>query len=291
MILRRPHSFFAFALVCLCAPALFGKPRVIVSIPPQKAFVEAVAGNSVEIQVLLLPGQNPASFTLSPKMLSKVAKADVYFSIGAPMEDVILPRLKASYPNLRIIDTTAGIRKRTLEDHSRAQPDPIHTHAHTDDPHIWLSPGLVKIQLRHYTRTLKELVPGNSAEFDINAKSFLEKLELLDNRLAERLKHLAGNTVFVYHPAFGYFLDRYGLRQETVELQGKQPSPKQLQNLISLAKDHQVTVIFVQPQFHRNSAQTLAKAIGGQVEVMDPLAENYLDNLRHMGETIAESYH
>jgi zinc transport system substrate-binding protein len=112
----------------------------------------------------------------------------------------------------------------------------------------------------------------------------------VDKELADQLKGLKGTTIFVYHPAFGYFLDRYGLRQETVEIRGKQPSPQQIKRLIEHAKEEQVQVIFVQPQFRRHSAQALAKAIGGTVEIINPLAENYLDNLRHMGETIAKSY-
>jgi len=290
MNFHRPSSLILLPAIILWPLQAISKPSVVVSIPPQKAFVQAIAGDEVDIHVLLKPGQNPANFTLSPKILGEIARSDLYFAIGVPMEEMILPKLQAIYPNIRIVDTTAGIRKRTLEDHSHGQNDSSQAHRHVDDPHIWLSPGLVKIQLRHYTRILKDLLPDSAPLFDVHAKRFLDEVEKLDDQLAIRLKGLEGKTVFVYHPAFGYFLDRYGLRQETVELQGKQPSPRQLRHLIHLAQDQGAKVIFVQPQFDRNSAKTLAKAIDGRVEVMDPLAENYLDNLRHMGETIAESY-
>ena len=265
------------------------RPRIIVSIPPQKAFVEAIAGDSVAISVLLQPGQNPSNFSLSPKQLGQLSKADIYFSIGAPMEDFILPRIETNYGHIQMIDTSAGIRKRTLEHHSHDDHHD-HGHVHVDDPHVWLSPGLVKIQLRHYSRALKALLPERATEIDQQSEAFLKEVDLVDKALSQQLKELRGATIFVYHPAFGYFLDRYGLRQQTVELQGKQPSPRQLSALIAEAKAHQAKVVFVQPQFQRHSAQALAKAIGGTVEVMDPLAENYLDNLRLMGETIAKSY-
>jgi zinc transport system substrate-binding protein len=270
--------------------ALHGKPLVLVSIPPQKAFVEAIAGDSVDIQVLLQPGQSPENFTLSPSTLSIIAKADAYFTIGVPMESTILPRIEKNYPEIQVVNTDVGIRKRTLEDHTHAGGETGEAHQHTQDPHIWLSPGLVKIQLKHYLRTLTQLSPEKSEDYEDAYREFLDKLEELDNELKEMLKDFKRATVFVYHPAFGYFLDRYGLRQATVELQGKQPSPKQLRYLILLAKEFHAKVIFVQPQFDRNSAKMLAKAIGGRVEPLDPLAENYLDNLRKMGETIAESY-
>ena len=113
---------------------------------------------------------------------------------------------------------------------------------------------------------------------------------MVDNTLKTTLRPLKGATVFVYHPAFGYFLERYGLKQETVEIEGKQPSPKQLRWLIKLAAEFDAKTIFVQPQFERKAAQTLADAIGGKVEIIDPLSEDYLDNLIHMGETIVASH-
>ncbi|MCZ6673189.1 MAG: zinc ABC transporter substrate-binding protein, partial [Verrucomicrobia bacterium] len=148
MIFHQLNCFFVLALVCLCPLTLFAKPTVVVSIPPQKAFVQAVAGDEVEVIVLMQPGQNPSSFTISPRQLAALSKAEIYFSIGVPMEATLLPRLQANFPGIQIVDTSAGIRKRSLEDHVHGQGDTIETHAHTKDPHIWLSAGLVKVQIR-----------------------------------------------------------------------------------------------------------------------------------------------
>ncbi|QXD23390.1 zinc ABC transporter substrate-binding protein [Opitutia bacterium ISCC 51] len=290
MRFQRSFIYLSFLTVLLSPLMALSKPRVIVSIPPQKGFIEALVGEAVDIQVLLQPGQNPTNFALSPRQLRELSEAEAYFSVGAPMEDFILPRIESNYPDIRIIDTSAGIRKRSLEDHSHDGDHHEHAHSHVADPHVWLSPGLVKIQLRHYSRTLKELLPELGSDIDLRASQFLSEVDLVDKELANQLKGLKGTNIFVYHPAFGYFLERYGLRQETVEIRGKQPSPQQIKRLIEHAKEQQVKVIFVQPQFRRHSAQALAKAIGGTVEIIDPLAENYLDNLRHMGETIAKSY-
>lgn len=286
----RPYHILFFATAILCSSALFGKPSVVVSIPPQKAFVEALTGSEVETIVLIKPGQNPTNFSLSPKSMAAIGQASHYFSIGVPMETALLPKLQSSYPDLLIVDTSAGIRKRSLESHFHDHGDDDDSHEHAKDPHIWLSPGLVKIQLRHYKRVLEELLPEKKSFIETNHKAFLEKLERVDDQLKTTLTPLKGATVFVYHPAFGYFLERYGLRQETVEVEGKQPSPKQLNWLIKLANEFDAKTLFVQPQFERRAAQTLAKAIGGRVEIIDPLAENYLDNLILMGETIVDSY-
>lgn len=252
--------------------------------------MEAIAQELVEVEVLVQPGENPETFTVSPRTLARISKAAVYFTIGVPMESSLLPKLESNFPDILVVDTSMGIRKRSLEDHMHTAGSAEGEHKHTEDPHIWLSPGLVKVQLRHYLRALKELLPDQADFLNENYQNFIEKLEAVDEELDKLLKDFQRFTVFVYHPAFGYFLDRYGLRQVTVELQGKQPSPKQLRYLIALAKEYGSKVIFVQPQFDRNSARMLAKAIGGRVESLDPLSENYLDNLRKMGETIADSY-
>lgn len=290
MRLPRTSILFLFFTVLIHQNLAGSKPSIMVSIPPQKALVEALVKDEVEIAVLLQPGQSPANYTLSPKQLGHFANVNLYFAVGAPMEDFILPRIESNYPNIQIVDTSAGIRKRILDDHSHDDHHSDHGHSHVYDPHVWLSPGLIKIQLRHYSRKLKELLPDLSDTIDQRAKAFLEEVDLVDEELSGKLKELRGKTIFVYHPAFGYFLDRYGLRQETVELGGKQPSPKQLRKLIEKAKEQQVKVIFVQPQFQRRSAQALANAIGARVAEIDSLAGNYLENLRHMGEAIASSY-
>lgn len=285
---HRLYSITGLLILFIGQSIVLGKPTIVVSIPPQKTFVQALAGNEVEVVTLIKPGQNPANFSLTPRTMAKIAGADVYFSIGVPMEDAFLPRLRIIYSNLKFVDTSAGIRKRSLESHSHDDDQGAHKHA--ADPHIWLSPGLVKIQLRSYARALKELLPDRTKLIDENLSAFLAKQDAVDGQLKKILAPHKGAIVFVYHPAFGYFLERYGLRQETVELEGKQPSPKQLNLLIKLAKRLDARTIFVQPQFERRAAQTLAKAIGGKVEVIDPLAENYLDNLILIGETIASSY-
>jgi len=286
---NRFYSLGSILLVFICHVTLVGKPRVVVSIPPQKAFVQALIGTGVEILTLIKPGQNPTNFSLTPRTMAEIARSDVYFSIGVPFEEAILPKLRAIYPELKFVDTSTGIRKRGLQSHSHEEEKGPHDHA--ADPHIWLSPGLVKVQLRSYVRSLKELLPERADFINENLAVFLAKQDAVDAQLKEILRPHTRATVFVYHPAFGYFLERYGLRQETVEQEGKQPSPKQLRSLIELAKKFDARTIFVQPQFERHAAQTLAKAIGGKVEVIDPLAENYLDNLLLMGETIANSHH
>jgi zinc transport system substrate-binding protein len=112
----------------------------------------------------------------------------------------------------------------------------------------------------------------------------------VDKKIAESLAPLKGSRFYVFHPAFGYFGDRYGLEQVAVEIEGKGPTPKQLSNLINKARDEGGKVIFVQPQFAKNDAKTLAREIGGAVIPMDSLSREYLDNLEHMAELLRTAF-
>ncbi|MCK5723282.1 MAG: zinc ABC transporter substrate-binding protein, partial [Gammaproteobacteria bacterium] len=84
----------------------------------------------------------------------------------------------------------------------------------------------------------------------------------------------------VFHPSWGYFADTYGLKQVAVEIEGKNPKPSQLKELIEHAKEQGIKIIFVQPQFSSKSAKLVAREIGGRVAVADPLAQDWSANLR-----------
>ena len=283
-------SFISLAAFCFTLSYGATKPKIMVSIPPQKTFVQAIAGEEVDVMVLLKPSQSPNTFSLTPRLLAGAMQAEVYFLMGIPMEEPIIAKLQRQTHSIQFIDTSLGIRKRSIEDHSHGHLENDSPHPHITDPHIWLSPGLVIVQLQHYYRALKELLPDKEELLNKNLSGFRRFLRETDEKLSQMLKPFAGNTVFVYHPAFGYFLNRYGLRQETVEIRGKQPSPKQLQYLIRSIKVHNAKIIFVQPQFDRKSAKAIADSIGGTVMGIDPLAENYVENLLHMGESISKSF-
>jgi zinc transport system substrate-binding protein len=90
----------------------------------------------------------------------------------------------------------------------------------------------------------------------------------------------------VVHPSWGTFAHTYGLQQIPIEIEGKGPKPAQLESLIGQARANQIKVVFVQPQFSSKSAQQIARAIDGQVVAVDPLAEAWATNLRHVAEEI-----
>lgn len=273
-------------------PVPAGSLNVFVSIPPQAYFVERIGGPHVTVGVLVGPGQSPHSFEPSPKQLAMLAKARVFFAVGWPFEKRLLEKVTATSPNLRIIDTRQGVPLRYLtpeEAHADEEParpgekDADHDHAAGEaDPHIWLSPRLAKTQAATICRGLSDADPAHRADYEKSLKALQDDLDKVDQRLAKALEPVKGKAFLTFHPAFGYFADAYGLKQVPVEVGGKEPSARQLAQLIARARDTGARVIFVQPQFSARSAEAVAQAIGGAVVPMDAMAKDYLTNLDDM---------
>ncbi|HOW73076.1 MAG TPA: zinc ABC transporter substrate-binding protein [Phycisphaerae bacterium] len=266
---------------------------VFVSIPPQRYFVQRIGGRRVDVAVLVPPGQSHHTYEPTPKQVVSISNARVFFRIGVPFEKNVVAKIGEAVKNLRVVDTSEGIAFRNMdaecaeEHHAPATAPDAHDaehegdhHEHGElDPHTWLDPRLVKHQAAIICRELIALDPAHAAEYQANLDAFHIDLDNTDARIRKALKPLVGREFFVFHPGFGYFADAYGLKQVAVETGGKQPSAKHLEELIARAKRTGVRLIFVQPQFTRQSAEAVAQAIGGAVVVMDPLAEKYLDNL------------
>ncbi len=255
--------------------------KIFVSIPPQAYFVERIGGEYVSVQVLLKPGQSPHTFAPTPGQIADLSRADLYFTIGLPFEKALAAKLEDRAEKLRIVPTDRGI-ERMVE-----QADQEHESTGEEDPHIWLSPPLIVSQVNAVAAALKNADPEHRDRYQQNLEALLHDLQTLDRTLREVLKPYRGRTFYVFHPAFGYFAQAYGLHQKAVEMQGKSPSPKQLLDLIRRAKADGVKIIFVQPQFDPSSARTLAQAIGGAVVPIDPLEKNVLANLESAAQKIA----
>lgn len=165
------------------------------------------------------------------------------------------------------------------DDHEHAHHD--HDHAELKDPHVWLSPKLLAQQATRIAGILKEhTVDEANPAIDENLAALLTDLNAVDAELKEALAPIEGETFYVYHGAFAYFADAYGLEQKAIETTGRRPSPRQLGQIAEQAKKDEVKLIFVQPQFDQSSANSLAKTIGGDVAELDPLEKDVLSNLR-----------
>ncbi|MDC7222629.1 MAG: zinc ABC transporter substrate-binding protein, partial [Spirochaetales bacterium] len=164
-----------------------------------------------------------------------------------------------------------------------------HHDEETIDPHVWLSPVLAQTIARNMLDTLISNDPEGKSVYEANLDALIADLTTLDKELMEVMAPLQGEILFVYHPAFGYFGDHYGLVQEAIETGGKEPSAAALEEIIEHAHEESVRIIVVQPEFSQNSAKAVADAIGGVVIPMAPLEKDYINNLKMMAQTLRDN--
>lgn len=261
--------------------------RCFVSIPPQAFFAEQIGGDMVNVEVMVPSGQSPATYEPTPQQLARLAEADVFFVTGVPFEKRLIEKIGPGFKNLRIVRTQAGITLKPIERHHHDEDN--NQHGEMLDPHVWLDPALAKIQAGNIRLSLTEIDPSHADLFEQNYQNLVSRLDSVDTIVRNILAPVKGRTIYVFHPSYGYFGDAYGLEQVAIETGGKEPSARQLAELVAQAERDSVDVIFVQPQFSRRQAESIGRAIGAKVATLDPLAANYLDNLVVMAETIARA--
>lgn len=267
------------------------RPMVFVSIVPQKYFVQQISGDLVHVEIMVQPGASPATYEPKPSQMAGLARAAIYFAIDVPFEKAWLGKIAAVNPKMPIIRTDSGIDKLAMAAHHHEEQGSEQDEVGHGilDPHIWLSPILVKKQAAAILAGLKSILPGHAAELEANYRNFLLSLDRLDSQLHEQLQNSKGLQFMVFHPSWGYFARQYGLEQVPIEIEGKTPKPAQLAELIGHAQQQNIHIIFVQPQFSRKSAEVVAKEIGGKVVFADPLAEDWPRNLADVAEKIRQA--
>ncbi len=257
--------------------------RLFASILPQKFVLDRLASPEFEVEALVGPGQSPATYDPSPRQMSRLAEARALFPMGVPFEQAWLPKIRESMPELTILDVSAP------EGLVHVHHDHDHDHGDELDPHFWTSPRETADMVDRIASALCALLPEKSELFKKRAELLLQELDELDEELIKLFEKSVGQRFMVFHPAWGHFAKQYGLEQISIEREGKEPGARGLAKSIDRVKDLKIEVIFVQAQFSRDSAEAVARATGARLEVLDPLAENYLENLRLCARSIAEA--
>jgi zinc transport system substrate-binding protein len=285
-------------------PSLFaatsdGKPLIaFAGIPPVAYLVQRIGGPRVHVEVLLQAGKDPHVFAPTPRQVIALGQARLFFRVGMPFEDRLIEHVAGGPAGFTVVDTVAGIVPRApncirgvLSPHPSPLPEGEGDHDDEGgaDPHVWLSPPLLKTMAAHVSAAFCQADPGHEQFYRSNLKTLHAELDALDRRIAHSLAPYRGQSFYVFHPAFGYFADTYGLRQESVEVEGKPPTPRQVFGLINKAREDHVKLIFLQPQFNEQIAASIAQAIGGAVMPMDDLAYDVVANLDDIAQNIAAS--
>ena len=275
--------------------------HIFVSVVPQKYFAERVGGDQVKVEPMVQPGFSPETYEPTAQQISALAKAQLYVRVGMPFEEAWTQRIQGVNPNIKIVDAREGVKLRHLEAHAhpehetahQAEQPPTKTEPAAQaikaepDPHLWVSPRIAKQMAQQLAENFSRLRPEQSELFKQNYAQLAAELEQLDQELTELFKDKQNLKFMVFHPAWGYLADAYGLQQIPIEVEGKEPGAKALAAMIEEAQHEQVKTIFVQPQFSQRAAEQVAKAIQGKVVSIDNLAEDYIPNLRKAARLIA----
>jgi len=272
--------FLAFATTATARPL-----QVFVSIAPQKYIVDRLAGGLAEVHMLVDRGQDPHTFEPSPRQLLLLDTAQIYFTVGLEFERLLVGRMLSLNPQLKIVALDQGIAKLPM-----TEEEPGEAHQAEGDPHIWMSPLLVKKMANTAADALAEMDPTHRDDYQRNLALLRRDLEQANHRIGEQLVPYKGRAFFVFHPAFTYFADTYGLVQKAVESGGRAPSARQLAAIIGEAKEEKVRIVFVQPQFDEKSAAAIATAIGGAVIPLDSLAYDLIGNFRHIAKALEDAF-
>jgi len=262
--------------------------KVWVTLLPQKSMVEAVLGEQGTVEVMVRAGHSPETYSPGVPQMAALSKADLYFGIGMPLEQVILGKLTRSMPNLKFVQTAEAMHADHGHDHGHAHHAGC---AHGDtDPHVWMDPIWMVDFVRQVEQALVELDPSNADTYQRNAAALTERLQGLDPTLRAQLSPYAGRRFYINHPSLGHFAERYELEQVAIEQAGSAPSARQVAELVQLAKTDQVGAIFTQPEFGRSSADVLARALEVEVIEIDVLSDDYWNNMQDIAHSLEVSF-
>jgi zinc transport system substrate-binding protein len=250
------------------------RPVIAVTIVPEETFVKAVCGDAFDVQVMIPPGSSPETYEPTVKQKAAVEKAKLYFSIGVPAEKAVLPSVTAPIVDLH-------------EKVSAVYPDL--KLGNERDPHIWLSVRRVAVMIDVITEEATRLMPDRKAFFAANATAYKGQLEAADKEIRESLKGIEGTGFIVFHPAFGYFADEYGLTQYALEEEGKEATPRHLSEMVDLAKRNGSKVVFYQAEIDSRQSKAFAEEIGGVTIQLEPLSGDYLGNLKRMAQAFRDA--
>ena len=268
------------------------KVNILVSILPQKEIVESVGGDRVAVTELVHPGESPATYSLTAQDLIAIEKSDVYFRIGhIPFEQANIEKIESTNPRLTIVQIPEKTHLRYFgesEEHDHNNTNEAHDEHNTNsiDPHLWLSIDNMILHTDSIAKTLSELDPENASIYTQNAQKYKNKLSQLQSDTADSLSQITSKNLLVFHPAWGYFADEYDLMQIAIEHDGNEPTAEQLSAIIDYARENNINVVFVQSQFSTTAAENIAETLRIPVVQIDPLAENYIENMQVIADTI-----
>jgi zinc transport system substrate-binding protein len=222
--------------------------------------------------------------------MASLSQAEIYFAIGIEFEGAWLEKFKSANPEMVIVDVSETVEKIPMEDHHHEEETDQDDHSGDElDPHIWTSPEIAKTIARRIADTLSDSDSQNAAFYQSNLEVLLAEIEELQTDIHDQLKEKQNRQFLVFHPAWGYFAQEFGLEEISIEVGGTEPSASELSAIITNALGKGIRVVFAQPEFSTQIADYIASEIDGQVVLITPLAEDWMENLRVVALSLSEN--
>ena len=266
---------------------------IAVTLPPQAEMVREIGGDKVDVFVMMPPGSDPHTYEPGPALVGRAVEADLYITLGTgllPIEDNLVSRLKAVNPDLIVVDSSQGITR--LMDHDERVnygDGPESPSEESPDPHIWLSLRNAVVMSENIRDAMIKADPAHEKEYRENCERYTARLRDLDQNISDTFSRNNPGIILVTHPAWEYFARDYHLDMVAIGQNGKEPTAKDIESLITLARSRGIRVVFSEAQESRRQAETIAREIGGTVRVIDPLAADYLANMERVSEAFREA--
>ncbi|MCE5312436.1 MAG: metal ABC transporter substrate-binding protein [Nitrospiraceae bacterium] len=249
------------------------KIKVIATIHPLADIIRNIGSDRVEVITLLPAGASPHIFEPTPGIMSEIQQAKGFFKIGADLElwaDKIIKA--AGKKDLRVVDLSEGMPL-IYASHSH---DAEHKHSKNrkhPDPHYWLDPVLCSMMVDKIAATLSQIDPASKTQYAKNAAAYKKELDMLHRDISEKTAGFTNRGYVTFHSAWAYFSHRYNLDILGVieEAPGREPSPKNVSNIITRLKKSRAKVVFAEPQFNPKIAEAIAAEAGAKVVLLDPI--------------------
>ena len=278
---------FPFVLMG-CHDVVDTRPVLTVSIEPLRYFVQAIGGDNFQINTLVPAGASPETYELTPQQVVQASDSKAYFSIGTlGFEQTRLQKLVDNAPNLMVVNCSDSI---TL-----LQNDHHHEHkTHTTDGidlHTWMSTTSGKQIAHNVLRALCQVDSANASLYQHRHDSLVHHIDSLDSKIRKTLRPLTHRTFMIYHPALGYYARDYGLKQVSVEQDGREPSAERMQQLILQAQREKVKVVFIQEEQAGRAAKRIAESAKTKIISIAPLSAEWDKQMLHIAQSLSQTSH
>lgn len=289
-------SFFVM-LLSACGGKREVEKVVSVTIEPQRFFVEKIAGDKFAVNCVVPAGQSPETYDPTPQQMIQVGRSMAYLRIGPiGFEQAWMDNIKENNPGLKIFDLSQGIsllkepEEAEGSEHHHEEGEEHHHHHHPGgvDPHTWSSIAGAKVIAKNTLDAFVALDPENQAYYQGNYDLLMQEIGETEKTVSGLLQPLTSRTFIIYHPALTYLANEYGLTQLCIEMDGKEPSPAQLKDLVETARKYDAKVVFIQKEFDQKNAELIARETGCRLIPINPLDYDWSKEMIHIAKSLAD---